>query len=214
MNKNAPGCFASASVFSVDSAVCNACPVFADCSNESLVALQRIQSSINVSDLLAKHERAKQKTQIGKMASLPKPPSVPSVSSSTMGKVERKTKVEKVKFSINAENVEVIQNITNSKAQKAATVLCKSNLLQKAQKELPTGRNAFATEGPSYLRVTCDLLIAGGFTKASLTEALVSRLGWSKGAASSHTSIACGLLTAFGLMQETSGKFVISPSVT
>ena len=213
-----PGCFGAATVFSHDSAVCQACPMFDQCGAASLERLNAIKEIVNVKDLLAKHAKA-QKGQKPirdahrqtKVDEAPPPVQESTQKPEVTEPVERKTQVAKVTFEIDAETQQVIARIPNQKAAQQAIVLCKSNRIEIARQLLTDGLNPF-TDGPKYRAVASDLLLAGGFTRQSLKDAYQEQLGWTPATASSHVSIVVGLLPAFNIATQEGENFVLSPT--
>ena len=213
-----PGCFGAATVFSHDSEVCQACPVFQECAGASLERLNQIKEIVNVKDLLAKHMRA-QKGQKPirdarrqeKVDSAPPPVQATTQKPQITEPVERKTTVARVTFEIDAATQQVIARIPNQKAAQQAIVLCKSNRIEIARQSLTDGVNPFTDDCPKYLAVAAELLLAGGFTRASLRDAYQERLGWTPATASSHVSIVVGLLPAFDIAKLSGENFVLYP---
>lgn len=215
--RKAPGCFAAASVFGSDSKACQQCVAFAECGVASVKTLEEIKGMIDVRDLLARHSKARKKSEAERIAALPPEPE-PVVATAPqpapiVEPVERKTSVAKIVFDVSADHQDVIANITNGKAKTQAIVLCKQNKIESAVRDLAAGVNPFAESPPKYLRVVCDLLLGGGFTRASCKEALIAQLGWSDGTAAAHVSMACAVVAAFNIAQETSGVFALSPAL-
>lgn len=215
VEQSAPGCFGAASVFSHDSNVCKACPAFEECAKRSLQRLEDIKGIVNVSDLLMKHARAQKgaaAVRLARREQALEQSNAPMVTKPAPKQpVERKTTVAKVTFEIDEDEQAVIARIGNKKAQAQAIVLCKSNLIQIARQELSAGRNPFADTGPRFIAVACDLLIGGGFTKQALKQALMDRLEWTDGTASSHVSIVCALFDAFSIIKASGEGYVFSP---
>lgn len=227
--QQAPGCFAAASVYGSDSVVCQACPAFSACGEASVKRLQEIRELVDVSDLLKRHAAARQKainTQMEMMQALRPPartaPVAPSPIPVAQPKpvkepIERKTTVAKVTFEPSPADQAALDAIASKvKVHEQALVLVKGNKFNEMRAMLPKGENPFAVRGPKYLRIACDMLTNGGFTKASLKARLVADLEWTDGTAASHVTIAVMLLYAFGIAaqdQETAGGFVLNPAL-
>lgn len=215
---NKPGCFGAATVFSHDSAVCQACSMFEECSGVSLERLNAIKEIVNVKDLLAKHAKA-QKVQKpirdsrrqDKVDEAPAPVQEVTHKPAITEPVVRKTTVAKVTFEIDEATQQVIARIPNQKAAQQAIVLCKSNRIEIARQALTDGVNPFADDGPKYLAVAADMLMDSGFTRQSLRDAYQERLQWTSATASSHVSIVVGLLPAFDIAKQEGENFVLSP---
>lgn len=211
---NAPGCFAAASVFSHDSDVCRQCCAYDACAVAALETLQAIRGVINVSDLLKRHEKAKrvarqviQAADEKAAAELPPGKTQPPLP----GVIERKTEVVKIKFETSADEESVIATLP-VKARPIALTFCKTGMLTRIKKDLRDGRNALAETGPGWLRVAIDRLLAGGFVRSELREAMKNELGWEDSSAGPHTSMAVAMLVAFGIIQETEGRLVLVPA--
>lgn len=217
--QKAPGCYAAASVFGSDSAVCKACVAYEACGAASLETLKRIQNVINVEDLLKRHAAARQKNETGATAlARPVPLAVshvPPAKAKPIDKpVERKTSLEKVVFAISDDDQHVLAKLEKQKkARDQALILCKQGKIEECRVQLPRGINPFDKSGPAFLRVVCDMLINGGFTMTTLKERYVKEFEWTDGTASSHWTIAASLLLAFGITTGKDGGFVLNPKL-
>lgn len=219
----APGCFGAASVYGTDSEICKACVAYESCGAAAYRTLEFIQSTINVRDILAKHAAARQiavarsaettPTARGKL--FPHAPiNTTQVSQPVLPLiVKRKTTVERVKYEISAEFAAIIEGINSVKAREVATALCESNKITECFADLPRSVNPFDTSGPHYVRITCDMLLHGGFTQAQLKKRLVTDRGMTEGGASSHSSLICAIFMAFGLMVGKDGRFTLNPAL-
>lgn len=216
--QQAPGCFGAASTYSTDSAVCRACAAYAPCGEQAYGRLQQLREIVNIKDLLAKHENARMKANLATPA-----PSHPMVTSpipvkqpDVAAQIERTTPVAKVAYAISVQDQAVIDALgaKSIKAKEAAATLCKNNRINDMRAMLPRARNPFMQGGPQYLRIACDMLIGGGFTKAQYKAHLVRELNWSDGTAGSHVAVGCALLYSFGIMvQDPQERFVLSPAL-
>lgn len=210
----APGCYASPSVFSMDSKVCKACPAHEGCSTACVETLQRLRTTINVADLLKRHTHA--------MASIAEPANVetestakylPSPKMPTGDKlIARKVSVERKapKFEVSEADMTLAASL-NDKPGKEAVRLCKNGMMAVMRAELLANRNPFVQEHPCYLQVTCKELLNGGVTKLSLRSAFMKQLGrkepWGAATATSHVNIALQMLEGFGFIKETNGNY-------
>lgn len=205
----APACFAAASVFSHDSDVCRGCAQFDLCADASLRTLEAIKGIINVNDLIRRHEKARRATvkavEPQLEAAVPQKP-LPT-------QVERKAQVVKVQFEVDESEGDVIATLP-VKPQEIAIRLCKEGKLHEIRRGVAENRNALAETGPAFLRVAVDRLLAGGFTRSELREALKSELGWGDSTASSHVSMTLPLFKAFKIAQEIEGRIVLVPATT
>jgi len=219
--QQAPGCFASASVYGADSVVCQACPAYAGCGEESVKTLQEIRQLVDVTDLLARHKAAR--ARVAHRLSPPgkkkpvEPSTVPvSQAPAIVQPLERTTPMVKTVHSISPEDQATIDMLgtKNLKAREQAIVLCKNGKVDDMRSLLPVQGNPFAESGPKYLRVACDMLMRGGFTKAQFKMQLVSELKWGDTTAASHVALACALLYSFKIaVPDSSGAFVINPAL-
>lgn len=223
---HAPGCFAAASVFSHDSNICKACSAFAPCSEASVETLKRIQGLVNVEDLLKKHSVAKAKYQaLGQVKFDAVPPANKFAEAAKIAiesreqpkmpvePVERHTEKVKVMVEIDATTNDIIAKLP-VKPRDLAVTLCKRGTLDTMRGDLSAGRNPFATSKPEFMRVVCDALLNGGFTKPQLKKLFMEKLKWGDGTAGSHVAIACALITAFGIVQENEGKLILAPALS
>lgn len=216
INQKAPGCFGAASVYGVDSKACQGCVGFAGCGDASMATLQSIRETIDVRDILAKHENARLKSEAARKALIrsPRPPAAqprPAQPKPILQPVERQTSMASMRFEISADDQYVLANISakNDKAGKQAIIWCKANKIRECREELPQGRNPFAVGGSAFMRVACDMLISGGFTRASLKDELMRKLDWTDGTAGSHVSMIVAILASFKLIEIASDRFVI-----
>jgi hypothetical protein len=208
--KNAPGCFAAASVFAHDSEICKACHAYVDCSKESLKTLEAIKGLVNVSDLLKRHDAARRATR---------KPSEPKVedggdkaSAPISEPVERNTPVERVTYQVSQEYEAVLSGMKIKPAEEARK-LCNQGLIDKIKEELLAGRNALSNSRPRFVSVALDGLLAGGFDKRELKELFLSKTSMGDSAAASHVSIVLPILFGFGIAQENSGRIILSPKL-
>jgi hypothetical protein len=215
----APGCFASASVYGMDSKACQSCVAFAECGEESVKTLQAICAKIDVKDLLDRHEKARRahsaQRRYGQQESLqsevsPLPVAQPKPITQ---KVERTTDVETVKFEVTFEHQEIISKMSNKLAMTLATALCKRNKIDQIKRDLPLGINPLEGATPAFLRIAFAELLAGGFSKTKLKQRLMSELGWGEGSAAPHVSLICVFLASFNITQESDGVFMLHPAL-
>lgn len=218
--QQAPGCYGAASVFSMDSQVCQACVAFQECGDAAIKTLEAIKSTINVTDILARHQAARQKAmaiKVKRQAPQPVEQSpIPVAQPKPIDKpVERKTAMQRVTFEISGADQAVIMKIGEKsvKTKEQAIVLCKQNKINAMRADLPKGVNPFDTSGPSFLRVACDMLLRGGFTKATYKARLMADLAWTDGTAGSHVAIACALLYSFGIVVGKGDGFALNPAL-
>lgn len=216
----APGCYASPSVFSRDSSVCSSCSAYAACEAACLETLKAIRDKINVDDLLARHQQVRAATAQPQKAE-PQPEAkidprkfLPSPKKPTE-KVERKAPVSVVSHDLTDEQERIIGGL-NKKSQDLATKWCKSGVIEKIRTDMSQRVNPFASQGRlDHCSVVCDELLNGTVTKQSLKKAFMTKLGtkrpWDEATASSHVGIAMPILVAFGVAQETSEGWVLSP---
>ena len=218
--QKAAGCFGAASVYSTDSTVCQACPAFAACGEKALETLESIRDFVDVRDLLKKHAAARLKVQQrlsppGLAKPLEASPIAVAQPAPVTEPIERKTAIAKVDLPISPADEAVIQSLSKSvKAKEAAISLCKSGKVDAMRADLPVQRNPFATEGPKNLRVACEMLMQGGFTKASLRQRMVEQLGWTNDTAASQVAVGVALLYAFAIaIPDSSGAFKLNPAL-
>jgi hypothetical protein len=220
-NVNAPGCYASPSVFSHDSQVCQACPAFDACSAACIQTLQALRETINIEDILARHRRAKSATieRADPDTQQPAKPDfskfLPSVKKPAE-KVERKPVREVSTQNVDEATMKIIDAIPQKHARSLATKWAKSGVIEHIRTELAQGRNPFASQARlDHCQVVCDALLAGTVTRTALKKAFMSRLGakkpWDETTASSHINIAMPALIAFDIAIETPEGFALNP---
>jgi hypothetical protein len=208
----APGCFGAASVYSMDSEVCGACPATNQCRQAAYSTLELIKDRISVSDIMALHEKARQKMrQMAALQSSATPSPTPQPAPVTKP-VLRKTPVVSVKFELSADQKTCLARITNKKAQEFAMTLCSTNIMNKIKDQLAKGVNPFPGK-PDLVRITCDMLLNGGFTKASLMKRLMDECGWTEGTAGSQRAIIFSCLEAFDFLQAKGEHYTLSPTL-
>ena len=209
----APGCFASPSVFSIDSKVCNACMAFEACRIAAHATLESIRGTINVADILARHAKARLKVITEAAAleasrlNLPKPVEQPKPIRKA---VKRNTPQEIVIFDVSQEHERIISGMA-IKTGELARQQIKQNRLDDIRPSLRKGINPYAQSGPKFLRLACDLLLRGGFTRSSLNKAMVVEFGWQQTTAGPHVAQVCGLFGGFGITQEINNNFTQMP---
>ena len=204
---NAPACFGAASVFAHDSLVCRSCHAFDNCSASSYQTLQRIRDTINVSDLLKRHDHARGRSGRHPVidSTLPLRPSNGSLQNAP---VERETRIEFMTFQPSKNDQAIIESLPVKPAQLAES-FCKRGIIERMRNDLPVGRNPFDDMKPPFMRVVCDLLLAGGFTKIELREAFQKRMEWTESTSRSHVSIVISVLLAFEIITVRDTKHVI-----
>jgi hypothetical protein len=216
----APGCYAAPSVFSQDSDICRSCPAFDACAQACIQTLQNLRDTINVDSLLARHRGVRSATiEAADQAVKPLPnlhKFMPSVRPPA-NKVERKVRAEPVSCDMTAEDEAIVSGL-NKNSRELATKWIKRGLIQKIRDDMNQGRNPFAAQDRlDHCSVVCSELLKGTVTKQSLIKAFMSQLGakspWDKSTASSHVGIAMPVLVAFGIAQETSEGWVVTPQI-
>jgi hypothetical protein len=238
----APGCFAAASVFSHDSQVCRQCGVFDQCAGEAVRTLEAIQSTVNVRDLLARHEAARKKVRgpmpgpalLAQAQAMQAERQAPAVSDVARAMLEQEedevvaavpvTQAELPKTPVarttKVEKVEMpvtdddaaILAALPKKAAEHAARFIKAGLIDAMRKDLSAGSNPFATAKPEFMRIVCDALISGGTTRSALKQRFIDELGWGDSAASSHVSQAFPLMTRFHIAVENDGRLELTPA--
>ena len=210
---NAPGCFGAASVFSHDSNTCRACPQFDECAGKALERLQAISETVNVTDLMRKHQRAQQRASIDRHAQQHEEEVKNEriiQRSKPIGQIQRKTTVEKVNFEVDPATQLAIAKIGNKKAGAFALTLCQTVTVDEMRKDFRAGLNPF--KSPNWLHAVGNMLCGDPFTRASLKAHYMTEFNWTEGTAGSHVSIAIALITGIGIAMEHAGSFVLAPT--
>lgn len=216
-----PGCFGAATVYGSDSQACKACPGYLDCGEVSIQTLQTIQATVDVRDLLARHKAARSKYLIEQQR--PRTPDLVEPSPIPVGMaariklpVARVTSKEKVEFPISPQDQSALNMLEqrSAKTHKQALIMCKSNKINDMRALLPQGTNPFAAGGPQYMRVACDMVMNGGFTKAALKTQLMEQLQWGDGTAGPHVAWVSAILAVFGIVVGKSDAYVLNPALS
>jgi len=217
IEQKAPGCFGAASVYSQDSSVCKGCVAYDQCNSASLATLESIRATVDVRDLLKRHAVARAKAAPAPAQTKPLEKSPIKVAQPKVANkpLTRTTAQERVTFAMTVEMTTTIERIAaqNKKAADQATTLCKMGRINDMRSMLPQRMNPFAEGGPAYLRVVCNHLINGGFTRASLRVAMAQELGWSEETAASHISMAIAVLGAFRIVGKDGDNIVLHPGL-
>lgn len=211
-----PGCFAAATVYALDSEVCQKCLSYQECGPKAMRTLDRIKGIVKVDDLIAKHRKARVASQ-AKIAARDKAevdaaPPGPLDVSAPKKPVARATPVEKVEFDVSEKHSRIIATLP-VKAQSFALTLCKTGLIHRIRKDLGDGRNPLKASGPRWLSVVLDSLLSGGFTRSSLRQDLMDEMKWAEASAASHVSLGVKLVLGFEIAEEKEGRFSFSPTL-
>lgn len=219
----APGCFASPSVFSVDSKICNVCVAFNPCRSASYERLEKIKGLIDVQDILARHAKARVKAHYEADEAIHK--ARQTLAWATSGSiaqpapitapVPRNTAVERVEFDITPQEEARIQSMPGKKAQALTRILLKKNIMNGILPALRQGSNPFANIPTwPYLKVACDMLLEGLITKHELARRLKRECGkdkpWTQETAESHRAMVMSMLCVWGAVVESNGVFTIN----
>jgi hypothetical protein len=97
----------------------------------------------------------------------------------------------------------------NTKVKAVAVSLAQNNRLEYVRDSLRNGRNPFAGRLYPNMRVAVEMLLQGGFTKASLAQRYVQALGWTEGTAASQRAGALCMLQALDVVREQGGVFTL-----
>lgn len=160
--------------------------------------LKSFAQHINLRDQLAKFE--------SRSDGATSAPAAPVGVTVTVNVPARTARFEKVRVGLTEQDRALLERLP-VKVAKKAKLLMEQNLDKVARKELAAGRNPFLLKGNGYLHVACEMLLNGGFTRASLREEYIKRLGWTQGTAFSHVSVVVSLFSALGLAVETDHGF-------
>lgn len=175
-----PGCFASASIYSSDSKVCQACPAAALCADAALETLKRIRATVNVDALIAKHRVAR--------------PASPLVQPKPQAQTPAQTQqmlLDRVLLTLGAEDQAAIKRMSNAKAQQIAVTLLANGELAQAKRRLAQGQHPMTTGRPKWLAEHFAALIEanGQVERSTLRQAMGQRMQWNKQTADPHTSM-------------------------
>ena len=205
-----PGCFGAASVFDVHDHVCQTCVAHRACGEQANNNLETMRSRIDVSEVLVHLAQTRPPAKPGSKAPRGRRSGVAAASKQALPPA-----LAMPPPAVCEKDLQIIAFIRqqNSKAGEQAQTLCKHNKMNLCRTALPLRVNPFAQSGPSFMRVACELLLNGGFTKALLKQRLMLVLGWSSGTAASHVAMAAVLLYGFGIATLTYETFVLHPDL-
>lgn len=213
-----PACFAAASIFNLDSNVCEKCMAFTECGVASAETLEKIKHLINVDDLMRRHEAARKAGLIRLAASDAKiaaeTPPGNGLIPLPLVPIVRKTAVVKIKFDPTGEEVDVIAKMSKT-VQKMATVMVKSNQIEDVKTALKAGVNFYAEQGYEWMRVAIDMLMnEGGFTRSTLRQRLEKDLSWSNATAAAYVGYVVTITVAFKITCEKKGHISLIPTIS
>lgn len=215
----APGCYASPSVFSQDSTICQGCPAFGACGAACIETLQALREKINIEDILARHRQVKASTTERAEPQVAKPDYskfLPSVKPPEQ-KVERKAPRVEATTEVSEDENAIIARIAQKNAREQALKWVRKGQLDHIRAELAARRNPFANQKVNHEFIVCEAILAGPVTKTLLRKAFMKRLGnkqpWDEATASSHVGIVLPVLIAFGIAVETEEGFTLNPSL-
>tara|TARA_R110000851_G_C13102760_1_gene569367 strand:- start:103880 stop:104368 length:489 start_codon:yes stop_codon:yes gene_type:complete len=117
------------------------------------------------------------------------------------------------KFELTDDQREMVKCIANKKGVQRAINLLKRGIDGNyIGKSMQRRMNPFEKEPPHFLYLACQLLMDGGFTKVELAKSFVldESTSMSIKTAHSHVSITVPLLTEFGVMQLSNGRYELT----
>lgn len=189
-----PRCYGLPSLIHRDSPHCGECPFLDECERVALNKALALSLYIDIPDVVARlRNREGQKGQ---------PTAVEGVTPLT-----RTTSGEKVRMALTQQDFALIKQMP-AKVRQKVELLMKQGKDVAAREALLRGENPFPFAGAGYLHVACELLLAGGFTRAELRKTYMQRLGWTEGTAYSHVSAVVAIFPALGIAEEIAGRFV------
>jgi hypothetical protein len=199
-------CFGLPSVFHQESERCGQCGQRSECEPAAYARLIGLQKrGIAVGDALVRFQTREEKH-------LRSPGELPEVKV-TIAPPERTVRPEKVRLALSPDDQAALERLPVKVAKKVRLMMQKDEDRQ-GREALKAGRNPFNFEGARYLNVACDLLLSGGFTRASLRNAYCERLEWTTGTAASHVSTVVNIFPLFKFACETQqGAFVLHPAI-
>lgn len=216
-NPAAPGCYASPSVFSQDSTICQGCPAFDSCGAACIETLKALRDKINIEDILARHRQARASISESAEPQVIKPDYskfMPSIRKPEQ-KIERKAPRQETTTEVTLDQEAVIKAIPQKNARELAIKWVSKGQLEHIRAELAARRNPFASQKLNHEFIVCEALVAGSVTKAALKKEFMKRLGnkqpWDERTASSHLGIVPPVLVAFGIAIETDEGYALIP---
>ena len=209
-----PLCFGSPSVFSLESDTCKACSCFAVCHDAAYLKLKVMSKSINVDDMLARFEQSTSRAELTpfKTVDAQTTPVVEDSLKLSVALPERTTKLARVKVDLTPADQALIGGMPK-KVQVKLRRLMQLNIDKLARAGIGTRTNPFPFVGNGYLHVAYDMLIHGGFTRATLRQCLQQKLGWTEGTAFPHVTAVTWLFPAMQISVEERGVFLPNPKL-
>jgi hypothetical protein len=188
-----PKCFGVPSVFSFTSPVCAICTLKTDCQDVSYSALKGATQTLQISNLINMHERARS----GFFSS-----NVAQVGASS----ENVSKGLKTRRSQQKKILSVAQEVTLSKAPKKVAKVART-LLEKGFEF--QGANPFKPTNKTYF-TAFERLKAGPATKKDIRMTLCSELSWGETSAYSEVSVIWSLFPILGIASQSEDGSTLS----
>ena len=200
-----PGCFGSPSVFSVDSNICRNCASGAACQPKAHETLERIKNSVDVRDLIARHEKIKSAVQ----ARNPRPhPGNPvtwrDLPAQNTKQVARSTERVKTEYEISPLEMALLEKCPDS-VQKVAIDLLKKGYKTNFVAALKQHKNPFAGYSLNFIEIAGDLLLNGVFTRDDYMQRLQRITKAQEASCRSKVSIGVAVLKALMLIEPVDG---------
>ena len=196
-----PGCFGHASIFKHSNPICKACGGFTQCEEKVAQKLAAFNKRADLTDHVIRHQN-------GSLESGAKTSKIEAADIDVNVVPERNLPIARVKRVLTEEENKMLESMP-VKVRVEAKRLMNYGLLSVVKSNLQAGINPFPFEGKKFLHVACRLLLAGGFTKASLRGEYMTQLGWTESTSFSHVSMALSILQSIDAIMQVKDKFVI-----
>lgn len=204
-----PGCFGSPSVFSVDSAVCRSCSSGAECQPKAHETLERIKNSVDVRDLLVRHEKIKAAVAAKNPRPHPgNPISWRELSIKDDKPVARSTERVKTEYEVSEVEMALLSKCPES-VQKVAIDIVKKGYKVNFVAALNQRKNPFAGYSLNFIEIAGDLLLQGSFSREDYTERLQRITKAQEASCRSKVSIGIAVLKALMLIESIENGFKV-----
>ncbi len=194
-----PGCFGLPTALSANSPSCRSCPFQGSCGHAASSLLETLPCNP-----LTQRERLSLSLTRRALAGLPAQGSCPMpqrvVATTSRGGIKRCT--------LSAAQLSQFDSLP-ARVCAPARQLAERGWFDFARAEFRAGRNP-ASKG--WRHVFCDLLLAGGTTRAELTLALVERLDLTPQSAKVQASVGMSIFAAGRIATEQGGHFALLPN--
>lgn len=191
-------CFGFIATYSDTSSVCKECRSREACKDKVVERLSDLSESMDVGDLFYILNRDSSVTKL--------------VSSNALTVVtgNKERAVRQTRFKLTSRQKELLASVKAryTKSERLVRSMFRNGIDLRGS--LLAGTNPFVqAKSHTYMRVACDLLLKGGFTRVELRDALRQSFNWEKTTANAHVLVCTHAFDAMGITGELQGKFTI-----